>query len=394
MKTFGASVLAIHFQFAGVLLTTVTAVGTANAQELNISPAMECLRNLHSQERYLRIPAGLLTAISLAESGRPMGPDNNLVAWPWTINVNGRGQYFETKDEAVAATRKLLDDGQRAIDIGCMQVNLRYHPNAFRTVEDAFDPATNVAYGAKFLTELHGLQGSWTKAVERYHSSDDGRREQYRDRVLALWHTEARNIVMNAVLAEDRDTPHHRAMRDFVGGRYSEALDKYQAIVDQNPKDRIGLLGVAMSYEALGREIESMLGYARYLAAEPTNQSVLSKVIQKISAKAPDVARSDLESFIQAGVTQPDIYAALAEVAVAQGDTNAALSFATSAVQKAPSVPTYHLNAGVLADKLDQRAVAVQFYEQFWALYEQQPSLVDTSLEGVRDRVRFLRSRL
>ncbi len=364
------------------------------AQNADIGAEFECLRFIQSQERAYRIPQGLLTAISLAESGRAAGPDNQLHAWPWTINVNGRGRFFETKDEAIAETRRLLDAGERSIDVGCMQVNLRYHPNAFQTMEDAFDPATNVAYGAKFLSELHGLQGSWSKAVERYHSSDDGRREQYRERVLTLWNTEARNIVMNAVLAEDTDTPYHRAIKDFVAKRYPEALDKYQAIVDGNPTDKIGLLGVAMSYEELGRDVEAMQAYGRYLAAEPNNQNILSKVIQKAGAKTPEAARADLEGFVKAGVAQSDVYSALAEVASTLGDDEAAFTYAKDAINNAPGVPTYYLNAGVIADKLDQPAAAVQFYEQFISMFERRPTYLDASVDGVRDRIRFLRAKL
>ena len=119
-------------------------------------------------------PQGLLTAISLVETGTPTDPDERLMAWPWTINVNGEGKFFDTKEAAVAEVRALIDQGQRSIDVGCMQVNLRYHPNAFRSLDDAFDPSTNVAYGAQFLKSLHQLQGAWAAAVERYHSSDDG----------------------------------------------------------------------------------------------------------------------------------------------------------------------------------------------------------------------------
>lgn len=370
------------------------AAAQASAQDSNIGPDMECLRYLQAYERSLTIPQGLLTAISLAESGRRMGADEQLVTWPWTINVGGRGQYFETKEDAVAETRRLLDAGERSIDVGCMQVNLRYHPNAFQTMEEAFEPATNVAYGAKYLKELHGLQGSWSKAVERYHSSDDGRREQYRERVIALWNSEVRNMVMNAVLAEDTDTPYHRAIKDFAAARYTEALDKYQAIVDGNPKDRIGLLGVAMSYEELGRDVEAMQAYGRYLAAAPDNPSVLSKIIQKATTKAPDAARADLEAMLKAGVSEADLYSALAEVASAQGDNDAAFTYASDAVKKAPTVATYYLNAGVLADKLNKRTEAVRLYEQFLMFFERQPIFVDTSVDGVRDRVKFLRARL
>jgi soluble lytic murein transglycosylase-like protein len=53
----------------------------------------------------------------------------------------------------------------RNIDVGCMQVNLGYHGKAFADLEAAFDPATNVAYAARFLSELFSKRRSWALAV-------------------------------------------------------------------------------------------------------------------------------------------------------------------------------------------------------------------------------------
>jgi len=375
------------------ILAGIMGQNAAYAQDGGLNSDLQCLRYLQGYERSMRIPQGLLTAISFVESGRA-GEDGQITAWPWTINVNGQGRYFDTKEEAVAATRKLIDEGQRSIDVGCMQINLRYHPNAFRTIEDAFDPALNVAYGAQFLTSLHQLQGSWSKAVERYHSADDGRREEYREKVMASWNNNVRNVVMNAVLAENTDTPYHRAVKDFAAGRYSDALDKYQGIVDSSPRDRIGLLGVAMSYEQLGRAAEAHDAYVRYLAVEPSNQSVLAQVLQRTMSQQTEKARADLEALVTAGIRNPEVMAALAEVASATGDNNKAFDYAASAVQQAPSVAMYQLNAGVLADRLNLSAAAVAYYEQFLLHFDRQPVMTDTPVDGVRSRVRYLRARL
>src|SRR5262249_40721 len=51
-----------------------------------------------------------------------------------------------------------------------MQVDLYYHPDAFASLEAAFDPATNVAYAAKFLNELKAETGDWGVATQYYHS--------------------------------------------------------------------------------------------------------------------------------------------------------------------------------------------------------------------------------
>ncbi|HCF18886.1 MAG TPA: hypothetical protein DEV96_12760, partial [Rhodospirillum rubrum] len=55
-------------------------------------------------------------------------------------------------------------------DVGCMQVNLRYHGGAFDSLEEAIDPAANVAYAASFLRRLFDDTNDWAEAVTAYHS--------------------------------------------------------------------------------------------------------------------------------------------------------------------------------------------------------------------------------
>ncbi|MGH6930335.1 MAG: hypothetical protein ACREEV_18600, partial [Dongiaceae bacterium] len=50
-----------------------------------------------------------------------------------------------------------------------------------------FDPATNAAYGADFLTALHGELNGWLAAARRYHSATPEKGEAYGARVLANW---------------------------------------------------------------------------------------------------------------------------------------------------------------------------------------------------------------
>src|SRR5436190_10175179 len=88
-----------------------------------------CAVHVQKYEHQHGIPRGLLHAISKAESGLK-DTEGRLVAWPWTINYNGQGYYFPTKEAAVQAVQALQAKGASSIDVGCMQVNLYYHPNA------------------------------------------------------------------------------------------------------------------------------------------------------------------------------------------------------------------------------------------------------------------------
>ena len=134
-----------------------------------------------------RLPAGMLMAIAQVESGRPDVDTGRLRPWPWTINAEGTGEFFATKAEAVAAVKRLQARGVRSIDVGCMQINLAYHPKAFPNLEQAFDPYANARYAVRFLNQLFDASHDWKQVVAAYHSSNPSIGSDYRRRVMALW---------------------------------------------------------------------------------------------------------------------------------------------------------------------------------------------------------------
>ena len=90
-----------------------------------------CLAAIQAAEGALHLPPGLLGAIAMVESGRLDPRTGRPAPWPWTINVAGAGFFFQTKEEAIAAVEAARATGVRSIDVGCMQVNLMYHSDAF-----------------------------------------------------------------------------------------------------------------------------------------------------------------------------------------------------------------------------------------------------------------------
>ena len=122
-----------------------------------------------AQNRHL-VPQGLLFAIGQVESGRPDPVTHRLVPWPWTVQAQNQSYYFASKAEAVAWVQAAQARSILSIDVGCMQINLMYHPAAFQNLDAAFDPATNADYAARFLVSLHAGTGDWQKAAGLYHS--------------------------------------------------------------------------------------------------------------------------------------------------------------------------------------------------------------------------------
>jgi hypothetical protein len=150
-------------------------------------PGRLCRAAIQAAERAAGIPAQLLMAIGRVESGRRDPETGAFHPWPWTINAEGRGHFFPTKAAAIAAVQALQARGVRSIDVGCMQVNLRHHPDAFPTLDAAFDPATNARYAARFLTELNASRNDWQRSASAYHSQTPEFAEPYRARVMAAW---------------------------------------------------------------------------------------------------------------------------------------------------------------------------------------------------------------
>ncbi len=173
---------------SGAALPGPAAAASAAPQFLAApTPGAQCRAAIALAERAGGIPPQLLAAIGRVESGRRDPVSGSFAPWPWTVNAEGQGFFFESKAEAIAAVRKMRADGMRSIDVGCLQVNLMHHPDAFASLEAAFDPVQNAGYAAKFLGELHAQASDWSKAAALYHSANPELGDPYRSKVLAVW---------------------------------------------------------------------------------------------------------------------------------------------------------------------------------------------------------------
>lgn len=178
-------------------------------------------------ERTLPLPPRALNAIATVESGRRIG--NRVVAWPWSINAGGVGRHFDSKAEAIAAVQALQSSGVQSIDVGCMQINLAAHPHAFASLEDAFDPAANAAYAARFVMSLFQQMGRWPLAMTAYHSQTPEFAAAYARRLLAIW-PEGDAVGLRAGLAP-------LLQREPSGPKRKAA----SALAEREPTDKAGL---------------------------------------------------------------------------------------------------------------------------------------------------------
>jgi len=170
------------------------AIQAARAQTVN-----DCEQAGQSAEQAYGLPRGLLLAIGRVESGRWDARLGRVVPWPWSVDASGQGRLFDSGSDAIAAVRALQLADSPSIDVGCFQINLAYHPDAFATLTQAFDPDANARYAAQFLASLRARFGNWQDAVAAYHSATPELGEPYRQRVFASWTGETEVSLVSSV---------------------------------------------------------------------------------------------------------------------------------------------------------------------------------------------------
>lgn len=115
------------------------------------------------------IPAQVLYAVALTESGLLMPESRDHRPWPWTLNVAGKAYRYGSRDTAYAGLMQHLARTEM-VDVGLMQVNWRYHGDKLRTHWLALDPWFNLRIGASILREMYDQCGDWIVAAGRYHA--------------------------------------------------------------------------------------------------------------------------------------------------------------------------------------------------------------------------------
>ena len=126
------------------------------------------------------VPISVLWSITRTETGRARA--GNLEPWPWTVNMEGNGHWFASMGDARDFVSRHFRRGARSFDVGCFQINYKWHGASFRSIDHMFDPLENARYAAVFLLRLYRESGDWSEAAGAYHSRTPEYANRYRAR--------------------------------------------------------------------------------------------------------------------------------------------------------------------------------------------------------------------
>ena len=131
-----------------------------------------------------RLDPALLYAIALMESGRPR--DGALCPRPWTLWLPGQGGVFlASHDQALNTLQANIGT---SVDIGLMQVNLRWHGHRVGRPGELLEPRRNLEIAADILAEaLATIPSDLELGIGRHHSPTEARARAYGRTVLKIW---------------------------------------------------------------------------------------------------------------------------------------------------------------------------------------------------------------
>jgi hypothetical protein len=165
-------------KFTCMIFLVLLCAHCANADETELMPLKNELKRLIAEQEELnKIPSGLLFAIATVESGSE----------PYALNIQGKSVIGRNKTEAVNLIHEALAKGITNIDVGVMQLNVKWHRENFKSIEEMLEPKKNIEYAASFLLTLYKKYGDWHKAVRFYHSSTAEYHRKYSRKITLAW---------------------------------------------------------------------------------------------------------------------------------------------------------------------------------------------------------------
>lgn len=169
----------IRAPFLGLIIASVVVLATIPETRANTDQSALCQDAALQAAEDSGVPPDVLLAIALVETGRNDG--NRQRPWPWAVNLGGEGRWLASKAEAAEYAQAALSSGATNVDIGCFQLNYRWHAENFGSLDEMLDPWANARYAADYLSRLYAEAGNWSDAAAAYHS----RTPEYAARYLA-----------------------------------------------------------------------------------------------------------------------------------------------------------------------------------------------------------------
>lgn len=173
--------------------------------------------------------------------------------------------------------------------------------------------------------------------------------------------------------------------------RTSAALQLFNELYDDYPRDKRVLMGRAVSLQKLGQNVEALNAYEDVLTKDPQNLEALTNMLGLLKKTNPTLANQKLIELRQAYPYNADITAQLGISYAAAGDYTEAMRYFDIAESIKPGSAFVLYNKGVLLDKMGRASEAADIYRSILRLAADGNLDQNLPLETIRRRLATLR---
>lgn len=164
--------------------------------------------------------------------------------------------------------------------------------------------------------------------------------------------------------AGDMDSRLTAARLALTQNRNAAALQLFNELHRDNPRDRRVLMGRAVSLQRLGQQSEALSAYEQVLGEDPKNLEALTNMLGLLKAQDPALAVEKLAELREAYPYNADITAQLGIAYAAKGSYEDATRTLDIAEALKPGSAYVLYNKAVLFDKMGRRTEAAQLYRE------------------------------
>lgn len=171
----------------------------------------------------------------------------------------------------------------------------------------------------------------------------------------------SKTVITTSTTQESRVVAANRALRL---GRYDAALDIYNQLYKDNPRDGRILMGRAVALQKLGQIPEAIEAYESVLDMDSDNPEAIVNLMGLIRKEYPAVALEKLLGLQERHPKNPAIIAQLGIAYADAGNLEQATATLNRAVILEPNNAQHYFNLAVIAERMKDRPRAIELYER------------------------------
>lgn len=189
----------------------------------------------------------------------------------------------------------------------------------------------------------------------------------------------------------DLDTRLKTARVALMGNRFSAAVQLFDELQRDYPRDERVTMGRALALQQMGRAADALAAYEEILGANPKNLEALTNMLGLLKTTNPALAAEKLEELRTVYPYNADIAAQLGISHAGLKNYEAAMQYLDMAEALEPGNAYVYYNKAVLYDRLGQQNMATSMYRRILQMHAEGRLNEPLPLDAIRNRLSSMR---